>query len=128
MNNANSVTVQACPFGGKTCRNGKRDDFEVNPQTGEKYVCVKWICLKGKNPQTEEVFDSWMCSEAAVPMLLVENAQMTRHVAASTDKVANEVRNHHVTFLEVLNEKAQKRLLDADTRMGLGNKNDPTGA
>lgn len=127
MLNANSVTVQACPFNGKTCRNGKREDFEINPQTSERFVCAKWICLKGKNPQTEEVFDNWMCNESAIPMLLVENAQMTRHSAASTDKVATEVRNHHVSFLDVIRAKSAPRLLDAEPVKSVEHKNGSPG-
>jgi hypothetical protein len=91
MQNGNQIIIQACPFNGKTCRNGKRDDFEVNPQTQEKFLCAKWICLKGSHPQNNEILDNWMCNEAAIPILLVENANMARQSRASVDKVANEI-------------------------------------
>lgn len=112
------AVVQACPFGGKTCRNGKREDFAINPDTQERFVCAKWVNLRGKDPQSEKVFDNWMCSEAAVPTLLVEVAQMVRFNQASTDKVASEVRSHHVTFAAALN----KRLQDADLQTQIENK------
>jgi hypothetical protein len=128
MQDPNAVQIQACPYNGKRCVNGKRDDFDIHPVTGEKLVCANWIALRGKHPQSEEFIDKWMCGFSAAPILAVENAQMTRFVQASVDKTANEVAKHHATFLGALHPDAQKRLLDADPQMSLENKNGSTGA
>jgi hypothetical protein len=47
--------------------------------------------LIGKNPQTGADSQDWNCAITFLPILLVENAAMTRNVIASTDKVATEV-------------------------------------
>lgn len=117
MPNPNDVTIQACPFGGNTCRNGKRDDFEVNPLTQERFVCAKWVCLKGKDPQSEKILDNWMCSEQAAVFLLLENAQMTRHVQASVDKAANEVNAGNAMVFAAMSPEAQQRVVNAQPRL-----------
>jgi hypothetical protein len=53
--------------------------------------CRMWTHLLGKNPQGEGTVDKFGCALEFLPILLVENAQMMRMAAASTDKVANQV-------------------------------------
>jgi len=96
--------------------------------TGEKFFCNKWVKLVCSDPQTGHPIDTWCCNEFAKVKLGLEQANMTRLNTASTDKVATEVAKHHATFLGVLNNDAQQRLLDADPRMQLESKNGHTGA
>lgn len=80
--------------------------------------CRFWTHLLGKNPQTEGTIDKFGCAIEFLPILLVENAQMVRHGAASTDKVANvvnglrgEVNESNRILLDAKHE--HQRLLDA---------------
>ena len=80
--------------------------------------CRFWTHLLGKNPQGEGVIDKFGCAIEFLPILLVENAQMIRQAAASTDKVANQVQKSRAEFIGALSQDAQKRLLDADPQVG----------
>ena len=75
--------------------------------------CRFWTHLLGKNPQGDGVIDKFGCAIEFLPILLVENAQMIRQTAASTDKVANQVQKSRAEFIGALSQDAQKRLLDA---------------
>lgn len=55
-----------------------------------KCTCPKYVQIRGKNPQGGDV-DSWGCVDSFLPMLLIENAQMSRQTAASVDSFRNEV-------------------------------------
>jgi hypothetical protein len=91
-----------CPFIGKKCIESK---------------CQFWTHLQGKNPQSEGTFDKFGCAIEFLPILLVENAQMIRQTAASTDKVATQVQKSRAEFIGALSQDAQKRLLDADPQV-----------
>lgn len=80
--------------------------------------CKFWTHLLGKNPQSEAVVDRFGCAIEFLPILLVENAQMIRQTAASTDKVATQVQKSRAEFIGALSTDAQKRLLDADPQVG----------
>lgn len=92
-----------CPFIAKKCVESK---------------CRLWTHLLGKNPQGDGVVDKFGCAIEFLPILLVENAQMIRQTAASTDKVANQVQKSRAEFIGALTQDAQKRLLDADPQVG----------
>lgn len=102
--------IQACYINGKTCRNGKRDDFEINPATGERFHCNKWIKLVGYDPQTGQAIDTWCCSELAKIKIGLETAQMERQTGASVDKVANQIQRQRAEFLGALPTDAVERL------------------
>ena len=70
------------------------------------HKCTWWTLVGGKNPQSEEIIDDWRCAVALLPVLLVENAQMTRGTQAATESLRNEL----VTGMEQANNR---RLLDA---------------
>lgn len=71
-----------CPYTGftKTCLDGV-----------VKHSCPKWVHITGKNPQSEEVIDKYGCSDAWLPMLLIENAQMQRQTGAAVESFRNEM-------------------------------------
>lgn len=60
-------------------------------QIVSRHTCPKFVSLKGKDPQSGEHIESWGCVDTFLPKLLLENAQMSRHVAASVDKFRNAV-------------------------------------
>jgi hypothetical protein len=97
--------IQSCYINGKTCRNGKRDDFDVDPQTGEKSHCNKWIKLVGMDPQTGQQIDTWCCNEFAKIKLMLENSNQQRQTAASMDKHTN-------VFIQALPPIAAQRVME----------------
>lgn len=101
------TVIQSCYINGKTCRNGKRDDFDVNPLTGEKVRCNKWIKLMGTDPQSGAHLEEWHCSEFWKIKLALENAQMVRQNTASTDKVANQIQRQRAEFYAALTDEAR---------------------
>ena len=57
------------------------------------HKCPWWTRVIGKNPQSEEMIDDWRCAIALLPMLLIENAQMSRQAGAATESFRNDVMN-----------------------------------
>jgi hypothetical protein len=53
--------------------------------------CAWFIQLRGKNPNTGQDVDEWLCSISALPMLQVEVAKETRQGAAATESFRNEM-------------------------------------
>jgi len=53
--------------------------------------CVFWTRVIGKNPQNEETLDHWACAVSWIPMLLIENSQMSRQTGAATESMRNEI-------------------------------------
>lgn len=101
--------IQACYINGKTCRNGKRDDFELNPLTNEKNVCNKWVKLMGADPQTGNPIETWCCSEFAKIKLMLEQANNIRQTTASMD------RNNNILFSALPDEAKQRTLLSSSS-------------
>lgn len=88
-----------------------------------EHGCEFYTHLIGQNPQTGTQEDRWGCAVNFLPILLIENAQMTRQTTAAMDKTATEVRKHHATFFNALNPDAKQRLLDAENQQQLTHKN-----
>jgi hypothetical protein len=65
--------------------------------------------VRGKNPQSEEMIDDWRCAVALLPMLLVENAQMTRQGTAAMETFRNGV----VAGIIQAVDSAERRITDA---------------
>lgn len=73
--------VMTCPLG-SSCEEIKN---------GAIHRCRWYKCLAGQDPQTGETLsDVWDCSLAWLPLLLVENANTGRSVAAATESFRNE--------------------------------------
>lgn len=53
--------------------------------------CAWFIQLRGKNPNTGQDVDEWLCSISALPMLQIEVAKETRQGAAATESFRNEM-------------------------------------
>ena len=55
------------------------------------HKCPWWTLIRGKHPQTEEQIDQWGCAVGFLPILLIENAQMTRGTSKAVESFRNEV-------------------------------------
>lgn len=53
--------------------------------------CPKFVSIRGLDPQTGASVDRHGCVDSFLPLLLIENAQMTRQAAAATESFRNEV-------------------------------------
>ena len=73
--------------------------------------CKFWTHLYGKNPQSDQTLDKFGCAIEFIPILLVENAQMIRQAAASTDKVANQVNASNMILEKARIDASDRRLL-----------------
>lgn len=53
--------------------------------------CPKWINIKGKLPQSEELVDRYDCADTWMPILLIENSQQQRGTQAAVESLRNVV-------------------------------------
>jgi hypothetical protein len=56
-----------------------------------KHDCPKWIHVTGTHPNTGQPVDSYDCSDAWVPALLIENSQQQRQTGAAVESFRNTV-------------------------------------
>lgn len=56
-----------------------------------EHECKWWIHVVGKNPQTGGDMDHWDCSMAWLPVMLTENARVSRGVQAAVESARNEI-------------------------------------
>lgn len=56
-----------------------------------KHKCPKWIHVTGTHPNTGQPVDSYDCSDAWVPALLIENSQQQRQTGAAVEDLRNVV-------------------------------------
>jgi hypothetical protein len=89
-----------CPYTGftKTCFDGVT-----------KHSCPKWIHVRGTDPQGGEV-NRYDCSDAWLPMLLIENSQQQRQTGAAVESFRNEMVKASV--YQMLQPSEQPRLID----------------
>jgi hypothetical protein len=78
--------IQICPLGAECERIGADKDGNA-----VLYRCRAYTLLRGKLPDRDEQVDQWRCSIFEwLPILLVENSQMTRGVNAAVSDLKNE--------------------------------------
>lgn len=53
--------------------------------------CAWFTQVRGVNPNTGDDVDEWGCAVAWLPVLLVENAQQSRHTGAAVESFRNVV-------------------------------------
>jgi hypothetical protein len=94
---------------GMTCPLWRRDMSKVC------HTCEWWICVTGKNPQSEEIVNEWGCAIKWLPMLTVENSQMQRQTGAAVESFRNEMVKFNQLNLNALVRDAALNLL-ADGR------------
>lgn len=54
-----------------------------------KHKCPKWIKVTGTHPNTGVAVDTYDCSDAWVPALLIENSQQQRQTGAAVESLRN---------------------------------------
>lgn len=91
MQSESSRSEMTCPMNGELCTDGVRPDFKLNAQ-GIKKPCRWWTQVAGKDPQSEKIIDHFDCSMAWMPVVGLEQSQMTRHNTATIQEFRNE--NH----------------------------------
>lgn len=74
--------------------------------------CMWYTNLAGENPQTGEMIDEWKCAMAWIPIMLVENANTGRSVAAATESFRNEVVQGQNVFNQIALNAANNKLLN----------------
>lgn len=92
-----------CPYTGfsKTCFDGV-----------VKHSCPKWVKVTGSNPNTGEMLDKYDCSDAWVPMLLIENSQQQRQTGAAVESLRNVVAKVNGYVPEMLQQPPEMKLIN----------------
>lgn len=72
--------------------------------------CAWFIKIRGVNPNTGEEVDDWGCTMAWMPVLLVENAQMSRQTGAAVESFRNEMVKANEVSQQILASAAQKAI------------------
>lgn len=72
--------------------------------------CAWFIKVRGVNPNTGEEVDDWGCTMAWMPVLLVENAQMSRQTGAAVESFRNEMVKANESSQQILVSAAQKAI------------------
>ena len=74
--------------------------------------CAWFLKIRGHNPNTGEEVDDWGCSMAWMPVLLIENAQMSRQTGAAVESFRNEMVKANETSQQMLAATAIKFIGD----------------
>lgn len=53
--------------------------------------CAWFLKIRGTDPNTGQDKDDWGCAIAWLPVLLIENAQVSRHTGAAVESFRNEM-------------------------------------
>jgi hypothetical protein len=65
------------------------------------HTCEFYTLVRGKHPQTGEVFDNWGCALALLPIIGIENSQMQRQTGAALESFRNTFAEAADAMLEV---------------------------
>jgi len=78
------------------------------------HKCPWFILVRGADPQTGKEVDTWDCSIAWMPTLMLENAKHTRHTGAAVESFRNEmVKTADQRALQMLAQSANSKLISA---------------
>lgn len=72
--------------------------------------CAWFLKLRGQNPNTGEDVDEWGCAVAWLPVLLIENAQMSRQTGAAVESFRNEMVRANESSQQLLLAAARKAI------------------
>lgn len=72
--------------------------------------CAWFLKVRGTNPNTGEEVDDWGCSMAWMPVLLIENAQMSRHTGAAVESFRNEMVKANTASQQLLASAASLKI------------------
>lgn len=77
------------------------------------HKCPWWTLVRGKNPQSEEMIDDWRCAVALLPMLLIENSQVTRGTVVAMETFRNSVVESVTQAVGLASDMGIGKLVDA---------------
>ena len=72
--------------------------------------CAWFLKIRVTNPNTGEDTEDWGCSMAWMPMLLIENSQMSRQTGAAVESFRNEMVKANESSQRLLVRAAQKAI------------------
>jgi len=72
--------------------------------------CAWFMKIRGTNPNTGQDIDDWGCSVAWMPILLIENSQMSRQTGAAVESFRNEMVKSNEVSQQILISAAQQAL------------------
>lgn len=72
--------------------------------------CAWFLKIRGTNPNTGQDMDDWGCSIAWMPILLIENSQMSRQTGAAVESFRNEMVKSNEASQQILISAAQQAL------------------
>jgi hypothetical protein len=96
---------KTCPENGEPCVDGFRPDFKPHTD-GKIYACRWWTAVKGKDPQSETILDFYDCSVPWMPVIGIEQSQMTRQNTATMQDFRNETHEKFGGFNKVIEQAA----------------------
>jgi hypothetical protein len=70
--------------------------------------CAWFLKIRGTNPNTGEDIDDWGCSISWLPILLIENAQVSRQTGAAVESFRNEMVKANEMSHQMLASSANK--------------------
>ncbi len=74
-------------------------------------TCNRWMHLVGNHPQTGEKLDESRCVDDWVPLLLLENAQMSRQTGGAIESFRNEMVKSNAQSVVMLASMAAHKAL-----------------
>lgn len=87
--------VLSCPLGHK-CEEAR---------DGAIHRCVWFTKIQGQNPSTGEVVDEHGCAMSWLPVLLIENARVTRGTSGAIESFRNEMVKANDSSKALLNQE-----------------------
>ena len=73
--------------------------------------CAWFLQIRGTDPNTGKELDDWGCSMSWMPILLIENAAMSRQTGAAVESFRNEMVKANETSNLLIEASIQKNLL-----------------
>lgn len=86
--------------------------WHKKPMSKVCHTCDCWTHVYGRNPNTGETIDDWKCSDAWVPILLMEIAQKINQQGAAIESFRNETAQANVAALHVALGMTEKPKID----------------
>jgi hypothetical protein len=75
-----------------------------------KLDCAWFTQIRGRNPNTGQDIDEWGCAISWMPILLIENAQMSRQTGAAVESFRNEIVKANEVNQQVLEQAAYRAI------------------
>jgi hypothetical protein len=72
--------------------------------------CAWFLKIRGRNPNTGDDVDDWGCAMAWLPILLIENAQMSRQTGSAVESFRNEMVRANEASQQILASSMHKQL------------------